>query len=48
MLVFPKMIKPASISFCAMPEFFAAFAPRKAKDPAVVGMPSSCDVTKQS
>ena len=29
-LVFPKMIKPASISFCTMPELFVALAPRKA------------------
>lgn len=46
--VFPRMIIPASISFCTMAAFLPAFPSAVAHEPAVVIMPSSDAVMKAS
>lgn len=48
MFVFPSMIRPASTSFCTIAEFLLLLAPTSAHDPAVVDIPRSAALTKQS
>jgi len=48
MLVLPRIISPALISFCAIAELCVALAPTRAQDPAVVPIPRSDAVMKLS
>ncbi len=48
MLALARIIKPPSIIFWTMAEFFDALAPTRASDPHVVLMPRSEAVVKQS
>jgi hypothetical protein len=48
MLLFPRIISPASMSLSTMAAFLDALAVAKAMAPAQVGMPSFEEVMKQS